>query len=241
MPDPARAASPFVITVPRGLVRFLVATMLALLAIHLVTQYDRFHGQHVPWQLDELFDVDEEQTIPNWFSSALLAFGALLMAAIAGAARGRGSAEAPRWAATSLVMLYMSFDEVAGLHETFNSLSPISWTVPFGLLALAVGAYFLPFVLKLRRATVRGIVVAGFIYVMGAVGIEFITSRIFTGGEFKKFDYAILTALEEGLEMSGAILTIRTLLAHMRAEAGTTDLALELAGRAAASGESVRS
>src|SRR5512140_1319236 len=114
--------SPYVLGIPRTLPRVLFGIMLAFVAIHLGLQFDRFHGEHVPWQIDQFFDLDEEQSAPNWFSSAVLAIGAVLMAANAAAARRRGSTDAGRWTGMTLAMLYMSFDEVAGLHETFNSI-----------------------------------------------------------------------------------------------------------------------
>ncbi len=199
----------------RVLPRILLAIVLSLLTIHLALQYDRFHAQRTPWEIQQLFDLDEEQSIPNWYSSAALALSAILAVAIAGAARRDGSADAWRWRAMAGILLFLSIDEVAGLHETFNSLSTISWTVPFGLLALAVGLWMLPFVWRLPPATRIGVMASGFVYVMGAAGVELISSQFFDESNKRQFTYALGTALEEGMEMLGVVLLVRTLLRYM--------------------------
>src|SRR5205807_2517955 len=104
-------------------------------------------------------------------------------------------------------------------------------TIPFGLLAIAIAIYFLPFVFTLRRATAWGIVLAGFIFLAGASGLEFVISRLFLD-EPKEFGYAALMALKQGLVMLGAIVTIHVLLGHMRATAGTTNVEVEAEQRA---------
>ena len=118
------------------------------------------------------------------------------------------------------IVLYLSFDEVAGLHETVNSLSPISWTIPFGALALVVGLWMLPFVWRQPPATRRGLVVSGIVYVAGAVGIELLTSQFFNETNKRQFAYALNTVLEEGGEMIGVVVLIRTLLRHMERDRG---------------------
>ena len=183
-------------------------------------QYDRFHDARSPWEIQQLFDLDEEQSVPNWYSSAALGFAALLAALIATRSRRERTNAPTHWRAMAWILLYMSFDEVAGIHETVNSLSPISWTIPFGLLALAVGAWLLPWVLRLPAATRTGIIVSGVVYVAGAVGIELVTSQFFDESNKRQLDYAFYTIAEEGMEMLGVVWLIRTLLRHMERESG---------------------
>ena len=144
---------------------------------------------------------------------------------------------AGRWRAMGWILLYLSFDEVAGVHETFNSLSPISWTIPFGLLAIVVGVWMLPFVMRLPASTRAGLIVSGVLYVAGAVGIELISSHFFDESNKRQIDYAYLTLAEEGLEMLAVVLVIRTLLRHMEQLASSAALALQPVGRDIAAGE----
>lgn len=219
--------TPYLLTFNSATVtRMLLVIVGALLAIHLLLQYDRFTAQRTPWEIQQLFDLDEEQSVPNWYSSAALGFAALLAAGIASRARRLTLADASRWGAVSWILLYLCFDEVAGLHETVNSLSPISWTIPFGLLALVVAAWMLPWAMRLPAPTRNGFIISGAVYVMGAVGIELLTSQFFDESNKRQFSYAFYTVTEEGLEMLGAVLTIRTLLRHMEAESGEASLGL---------------
>jgi hypothetical protein len=214
----------------RTLPRLLVVVVVALLAIHLALQYDRFHAGRSPWEIQQLFDLDEEQSVPNWYSSAALGFAALLAAVVGARARRDRKPDAGRWRATAVILLYMSFDEVAGIHETVNSLSPISWTIPFGLLALVIAAWMLPWVLRLPAATRLGLIASGFIYIAGAVGIELVTSQFFDESNKRQLTYAFYTVVEEGMEMLGVVLMIHTLLRHMEREDGAAGVGLKAAG-----------
>jgi hypothetical protein len=221
------AATPYVLTLSsRRLPGLLLAIVLTLIAAHIALQFDRFHTHWVPWEIQMLFDLDEEQSVPNWYSSAALGVAAALTAAISSAARTRRDPDAGRWRAMAWVIAYLCFDEVAGLHETFNSLSPISWTVPFGLLAIGIGLWMLPFVWRLAPETRFGIIASGVIYVMGAAGIELVTSQFFDESNKRQFIYSLNTALEEGMEMLAIVLLIRTLLRHMERGAGTAAVEL---------------
>lgn len=212
---------------PGAVTRLLLVVVCSLLAIHLLLQYDRFHAERTPWEIQQLFDLDEEQSAPNWYSSAALGFAALLAAAICGRAHRLALPDARRWAAVAGVLLYLSFDEVAGVHETVSSLSAISWTIPFGLLALVVGAWMLPFVLRLPAPTRNGLIASGVIYIAGAVGIELIASQFFDEANKRQFSYAFYTVAEEGMEMLGVVGVIRTLLRHMERESAPATMAIE--------------
>ena len=61
--------------------------------------------------------------------------------------------------------------------------------------------------MALPLAHVRPVFVAGIIYVGGAVGVEH-----YSGADLNSLRYNMLTALEEGLEMTGVILAIYTTL-----------------------------
>lgn len=221
------ASAPFVLTLSsRTLPRLLLAIVLSLLAIHVALQYDRFNTHVSPWEIQLLFDLDEETSVPNWYSTAALGLAAVLAAAIASKERADGTAAASRWRAVAWVLGYLCFDEVAGVHETVNSLSPISWTVPFGLLAVVVGAWMLPFVLRLPASTRNGIILAGLLYVASATGVELVSSQFFNEANKRQFDYALNTVVEEGGEMLAVVVMIRTLLKHMERTGGTASIVL---------------
>jgi len=217
--------------------RWLVALVLALLVIHTAFQYDRFYTHRLPWQLQALFDLDEEAALPTWVSTAMLGWAAILCAGIAGARRRAGSKEALAWRGIAWIMAYLSMDEVAGVHETVSSLSPISWTIPFGILAIVVAAIYLPFVLRQRPETRFGFFAFGFVYVTGAAGVEFVTSQFFNESNKRQFAYSLDTVVEEGMEMFGVVIFIYTLMRLIEREraeyatAAAAERALESAHR----------
>jgi hypothetical protein len=212
----------------RSTTRALLGALGVLLLVHIGLQVDRFYTHVTQWQIQALFDVDQEQSIPTWFSSAVLGLAALLLRALANERLRAGSPEARGWSAMSWVVLYLSFDEVGGLHETLNSLSPIMWTIPFGVLALLVAAAFVPFVIRLDRDTRAGIFVAGIVYIAGAVGVELLTSQFFGESNKRQLSYELITPFEEGLEMLGSVLLVRTVLRAMERADGAAVVAIEV-------------
>ncbi len=211
----------------RTITRALSAVIVLLLCLHIGLQLDRYETHIVPWQIQAMFDVDQEMSVPTWYSSMALGFAALLLFVIASAHGRAGTRDARGWRAMTAVVLLLSMDEIAGLHETVNSLSPVMWTIPFGLLALAVALAFLPFVLRQQRDTRLGIVLAGIVYVAGAGGVEFITSQFYGESNKRQLFYALITPFEEGLEMFGIVLLIRTLLRLMERDAGSATIPID--------------
>lgn len=195
----------------------LALAIVALLCLHLALQYDRFHTRFFPVELHALFDLDEEQNVPSWFSGAQLLLAAALAFALATAYRRVAPADARAWSASAAVLVAASLDEIAGIHETVNSLIVMSWAIPFGILALVVAALFLPFVRRLPPPTRNGIIVSGALYFTGAIVVELITNRYFDQDTKRQFRYALFSLVEEALELFGVWIFVRTLLAHMNA------------------------
>src|SRR5258706_6375806 len=97
MTAPDSAPTPYVIRLSsRTLPRLLAVIVVALLAIHLVLQVDRFTTQRTPWEIQQFFDLDEEQSVPNWYSAAAIGLAAALAAFIAAAARRERAVDAGR-------------------------------------------------------------------------------------------------------------------------------------------------
>jgi hypothetical protein len=61
------------------LIRGLPLLVVGLLTVHCSLQIWHYQSEEIPWTLRQLFDVDEEDSIPTWYSaSALLLASALL-------------------------------------------------------------------------------------------------------------------------------------------------------------------
>lgn len=130
-------------------------------------------------------------------------------------ARKQRSEEAPMadyWYGLTLGFLLLAVNEVAGIHETINSLIDMNWAIPGGIAAAVMGVAFIPFVRRLPPRTAILFVVAGVLYVGGAVGMELVGEPM----DSDTLQYNLTTVVEEGLEMGGVILFIYALLGHMR-------------------------
>ena len=177
--------------------RTLAIVALLLVAIHLGLYSYHYLQDKLPWLLRQLFDLDEENNIPTWFSHFLLLNNAFVLFLIASAVSGKNKAY---WWILAIGFLVLSIDEVAGLHETFHSMIDMNWAIPAGILVAIVGVLFIPFLRSLDKRTAFLYVLSGAIFVSGALIIELLSEDMKT----KSLGYAYASALEESMEMAGA-------------------------------------
>jgi hypothetical protein len=152
----------------------------------------------------ELFDLDGEANVPTWFSSVLLLRCAMMSA---------------RWRLPALAAVFavLSLDEVAMIHERAAAalmearvVWPWPWVIGAGLVVAALFV-LVPSLRAMPAVTRRGAVVAGAVYVGGALGVEVVAQRWGAVHGWLNVGYVTLTAIEEGMEMLGAILYVEAL------------------------------
>ena len=199
-----------------------------LLVANVVLQWIRYRtGHDYMFGLVRLFDVDEEANLPTLFSTLLLFSAGVLLALISRAEKAEGGRDSRRWAILSIVFLFLTVDEAAMLHELFNvpgqeilgRQSPgifyYAWVIPYSVLVLALGAYFIGFFLRLPPAIRVRFIVAAALFIGGSIGLELIEGvQDKTYGE-NNMTYELLTTLEEGMEMAGVIVFIHALLQYV--------------------------
>ena len=100
----------------------------------------------------------------------------------------------PYWFAIAAGFLILAIDEVAGLHESLNSAIVPSWALFGGVLVAVVALAFIPFLLSLQRRLALMFVVAGVIYVAGAIIVELLGEEL----DADSIAYVLAVALEEG-------------------------------------------
>jgi hypothetical protein len=187
------------------------------------------------------FDLDQEGNLATWFSVALLLTNSLLLGAIA-VTRRRDSPEAagPRaWAGLALLLLLLSAEEAAAIHEmtvlplrqllNADGLLYYTWVVPGGILALLVAAAYLPFLARLPGRTRKRFVLAGMLYVGGAVGLEMIGGRHASLYGANNLSYALIAHVEETLEMAGLVVLLYSLLDYLGRYGGPISLRVSAA------------
>ena len=103
------------------LMRTMLVAALILLACHAALTIYHYRVEELPWLLRQLFDVDEEDTLPTWFSAFLLLIVSAFLWLCARRKRASADPWAVNWYILTVGFLLMSVDEVSGIHETVNS------------------------------------------------------------------------------------------------------------------------
>ena len=204
-------------------------TAIVLLTCHGVLSVYHYRVEELPWLLIQLFDVDEENNLPTWFSEFLLLTACVCNWLCARKKRADGDPWVRYWYVLVVGFLLMAIDEVAGVHESINSVIVITWAIPAGIASLFAGLAFVPFLRHLPRRTALLFALAGLGFLIGAAGLEIIGNSLVAQRLRNTLEYKLWTLVEEGLEMSGVILFIHALLSYMREPgAQSVDAALEL-------------
>lgn len=209
---------------------WLWTTVAVLVAIHLCLQTIRFETGHDHLLgLVQLFDLNEEANIPTFFSTMLLLAVAFLLAYIGRETlrRERDPDTAMRWFVLAAGFAFMGVDECAQLHDTLNEVVNAvlhkrnsgalfyGWVIPYAAIVVAAGAYFLRFFLRLPMRWRIWFALSGFIYVGGALGVEFVEGMYATDHDRRTAGYAVLTTVQEIAEMSGTTLFLHALLDYI--------------------------
>ncbi|MFT5562750.1 MAG: hypothetical protein ACJAYE_002757 [Candidatus Azotimanducaceae bacterium] len=198
------------VTVPIKPYLILLAWLVVIFVfVHLVLNVYHYEVEEVPWLLLQLFELDEENNLPTWFSSYLLLNNAavLFLAGIQ-ATKHRG-----QWLILAAGFLMLSIDEVAGLHETFHTAIDTNWTLYAAVIVGFVGLAFVPFLLALPRRLATMFVLSGMLYVSGALLVEWLSQDM----DEENLHYAVAVLVEEGLEMIGALCFLAVNLYRLRA------------------------
>lgn len=196
------------------------AVVSALLAVHLALTITHYRVHELPWLVRQIFDVDEEDSFPTWYSAA-----ALLLTAMTLAVRTRGAYQTQdpwrkHWGGLAWGFLFLSMDEIAGLHETLNSVTPFSWAIPGAAVGLLVGVAYLRFLFHLPRPIALAFAIGGAIFLGGAVGVEWLTEPFLENDALDTLPYNVWTAVEEGMEMGGVLIFLNALFKEMAGPTG---------------------
>lgn len=198
----------------------------------LVVGHDRLLG------FVHLFDLDKEANVPTWYSSATLLIASALLAVIACAKRQQRAPFSIHWSALALIFLYISLDETAGVHEL--SVLPLrtalglhgalyfAWVIPAAAVVTLVGLAYLRFVFHLPAQIRRLVVIAGGVYVGGALGMELVGGWLAERSGQETLAYVLAATVEEALEMAGIVVFIHALLRYIGAELGEVRVAVDL-------------
>ena len=146
----------------------LFAIVLSLIVTHVGLYVYYYQVDELPWLLVQLFDLNEENNLPTWFSSFLLLNNAFFIFLYS----EQDPSRRKYWRFMAAGFFVLSIDETAGMHETFNTSVEMNWAIPGAILVLIVGSAFVPFLLSIRRGLAGGSIMSGVLYVSGAIIVE---------------------------------------------------------------------
>ncbi len=219
---------------PEKLALTLALVVLCLLLGHVITQSVKiYYGFNTLGGLIPEFDLNSENNIPTWYSSSALLLASALLAMIALVKLQWEEAYARHWVVLAAIFLFLSLDEAASIHEKGNNLARMimpgiidsgylsrylyfAWVV-FGVpFVLLFSLAYLRFLIHLPAKTRSLFVLAGIIYVGGALGVEMLGARdAYLYGEGRPFEHSMLILWEEGFEMSGIVVFIYALTSYL--------------------------
>jgi hypothetical protein len=226
----------------KTIVRILIIAVLFITLASLAARFALYMwGEEELLQPLRLFDVGEERSIPTWFESVQFLLCSILLAVIAVAKRQHNDQYSLHWSVLSIILLLLSLDEVASIHEAigqelerllhnttgFNPSGAISffWVVPGAAFVFIVLLAYLRFLAHLPQTTRRLFLFAGALFVLGALGIEMLSAQVvsLSGGEdnwesasaIPKILVGLQTSIEEMFEMLGLAAFVYALLAYI--------------------------
>jgi hypothetical protein len=209
----------------RRIIKYFLFAILGLVFLNVTGRFLKYGlgvDSLVLENLMERIDFNFEGTITSWYSSGLLLLCSLLLAVIASVKRAARDPHALHWSGLSVVFLYLSIDEAASIHEL--AISPLRnafntggwlyfpWVIIAAPLLVIFFFVYLKFLAHLPPKTRRFFIVAGAIYVGGALGMELVGGRHIDLWGRGNMAYVLISTIEETLEMIGLVLFVHALL-----------------------------
>jgi len=206
--------------------RWLYRAAVVLVVLNIIAIYCKHFTDHPnAWGIIPQFELDMERNIPTYFSSFILLLSSVLLFAVAELKRKQQDKHVWHWRLLSGIFLYMSMDESAGVHEMLiyplrenfqlTGIFYFSWVIVGGLLVLGLGLYYLPFLFSLSARMRNGLMLAGVVYVSGALGVELFGGYYSDAYGEDNFAYGLITTVEESLELAGVLMLMTVLYKHL--------------------------
>lgn len=170
------------------------------------------------------FALNEEQNFPTLYSALALFFCSVLFGMIAFVKTNTKNYYRYYWQGLSVIFTFLALDELLTLHEHLSK--PLhklgvdgilhnAWVIPGGIAVTIFMVIFYRFFMHLPRSTKRLFLIAVSVFLGGAIFIEVI------GGAYKfihgedNLGYALITTVEEVMEMLGVVVLIHALLTYI--------------------------
>jgi hypothetical protein len=202
------------------------SVVVCLLLAHVATQLGLYLlGLDTQKGLVRLFDLNQENNVPTWFASGTLLLCSLLLAYIALSKQRAAGGYAAHWLGLSGIFLFLSLDEVASIHELwglwlysryrFTGYLFYAWVIPGSIIVCVVLMAYYRFLLHLPARTRMLFLLAGALYVGGAIGLDLPEGYYHSLYGNQTLVFSSMVLLEEGLEMVGVVVFLYALLSYV--------------------------
>jgi hypothetical protein len=209
---------------PLQIVKNLTYGVVFLAIINLVIQFAKYQFNYrQEWMV--IFNMDREMNFPTLYTVILLAICAFLLRLITREKKYSQSSFYKYWRNLSWIFCFLVFDEALQVHEVliFPPLKPylpplfhFIWVIPYGIAVVFFLYYYTKFTFRLPREITLFFIVAGGLYIGGALGMEMLQGVwVRAVGGMQNLGYALLASLEEVMEMMGLIVFIYALMTYI--------------------------
>jgi len=196
------------------------------------------------------FNVDDELTVPTYFSAVMSLTSSVLLAVIARLTIARRGPYASHWFGLSVLFLYLAFDEACRIHEM--AIIPMqklfgasgyfyfAWVIPAWVIIAALGILYFGFFRKLPKRIRRLFLTAAALCICGGIGFEMISGHYVQRHNDQEPVYITMITIEELLEMTGVSLFIYALLEYIKQTTPNVTFRIGPGGPAKTGNETIR-
>lgn len=206
--------------------KFLTLVVIGLIIASMVGQVAKFYFGHGQLKgFVQLFFVDGEKNVPATYSYLALLLCSILLAVIARFKSQESDRYVRQWKFLSVIFLYLSFDEAFLIHEqaaeplrsalNASGILYFTWVVPGAAFVTIFLLAYWQFIKDLPSKTKYLFLIAGTIFVGGALGTELIGGWWTDNYGRDNIVYVTIATIEEALEMLGIVVFIYALLDYL--------------------------
>ena len=213
---------------PRRVAKFLITIIIGFTLIHCILQIVDFGlGINKIRVITTLFNFERDSNVTTWYSSIALFISSLLLWAIALAKTSLKDPFSLHWKCLAIIFAFLSLDEVAMFHERagqvldavssveFSGWLYFQWVIIGVPVTLIIALAYFKFIVHLPAKTRNLFILAGALFVGGALGLEILAGRQESMTTDTNLIYKLITTIEELWEKLGVMVFIYALLGYM--------------------------